>query len=70
MRGESFEVLGDLQSILNKVQLETVLTTIKKQFDKIDLGQIEEQWSERAKTTLDQIKLKFKDIDDIRRNRE
>ena len=50
--------------------METVLTTIKKQFDKIDLGQIEEQWSERAKTTLDQIKLKFKDIDDIRRNRE
>tara|TARA_Y100001954_G_C15785077_1_gene592026 strand:+ start:456 stop:1691 length:1236 start_codon:yes stop_codon:yes gene_type:complete len=69
-RRKASEVLGDLQSILNKVQLETVLTTIKKQFDKIDLGQIEEQWSERAKTTLDQIKLKFKDIDDIRRNRE
>ena len=69
-RRKASEVLGDLQSILNKVQLETVLTTIKKQFDKIDLGQIEEQWSERAKSTLDQIKLKFKDIDDIRRNRE
>ena len=62
-RRKASEVLGDLQSILNKVQLETVLTQIKKLFDKIELGQLDDEWSENAKNTFDKIKFKFNQIE-------
>ena len=62
-RRKAQEVLGDLQSVLNKETLAIILDTIKKQFDKIELGQLDQEWSDQAQHLFKEIKFKFEQIE-------
>ena len=67
-REKAKKVWADLQSILYKDSLVNILGTISKQFDKINLGQMEEEWSEKAESVYEKIKVKFKQMEGSKRN--
>ena len=67
-RRKAQEVLGDLQSVLNKESLPIILDTIKKQFDKIELGQLDQEWSEKTHQLFKEIKFKFEQIEGAANN--
>lgn len=67
-REKAKKVWADLQSILYKDSLVNILGTISKQFDKINLGQMEEEWSEKAESLYEKIKVKFKQMEGSKRN--